>query len=86
MDSILDETDYSGNSNLMDEKSSIEDHPDYPNLLDEIEKYGNCNKAELIAMIYDESGEGETKQDLKKYSFGKLLVLLIDGIHGGGCQ
>lgn len=64
----------------------IEDHPDFGSVLDEIEKFGNYKKPDLVAYLYDDSGEGETKQALNLYSKGKLLAMVIDSIHGATFQ
>lgn len=60
----------------------IEDHPDFGDVLDQIEKYGDWNKSQLIDALYDSSGDGETKKELNCYSRGKLLSLLIDELNG----
>lgn len=69
-----------------DTPGQLEDHPDYPNIIDEIEKYGNWSKEKLVTVLYDESGKGMTKKDLRLESKGTLLAWLIDELHGGKCH
>lgn len=65
---------------------NIEDHPNYPDIIDKIEEYGNHSKKILVELNYDESGENLSKQDLNKMSKGQLLAMLIDGFFGGTCH
>lgn len=65
----------------------IEDHPEYGDVLDNIKKYGDWNKEELIDCLYDPSGEGESKKYWREcYSRGELLMLVVDRCHGGTFQ
>lgn len=72
--------------NDAEQPAFIEDHPEFGTVLDEIEKFGNYKKPDLVAYLYDDSGEGETKQQLNLYSKGKLLAMVIDSIHGATFQ
>jgi len=64
----------------------IEEHSDYPDLLDMIEKYGDMKKEDLVRMNHDESGRGLTLAELRKMSRGTLMVMVIDSFYGGTCH
>lgn len=70
----------------MEEYGNIEEHPKFPDVIDYIEKIGNYTKEDLIAILYEDSGEGETKKDLRSKSRGELLALAVDAMFGGTCQ
>ena len=63
---------------MEEEMGSIEEHPDFEELLETIEWAGNRTKKELIAGLYDESGETYTKKELSVYSRGKLIALIVN--------
>lgn len=65
---------------------SIEDHPDYPDVLDEVERFAAMTKQQLVDYLYDDSGEGESKQELKTYSRAKLIVRAVDQQFGSTCH
>jgi len=65
---------------------SVQDHPDFPEVIDAIEKYGDSTKDELVTMSYDDSGEGLSKTELRAMPKAKLLALLIDSLFGATCQ
>jgi len=68
------------------ESIEIQNHPSYGDLIDMIEKYGTLTKEQLVRMAHDESGEGQTLQELRTLTRGKLLADIIDSIYGGTCQ
>lgn len=70
----------------MTDDGMIQEHDDYPDIVQAIENYGNATKAQLVAMLWDESGAGMTKQQLREHSRGQLLAMHIDGLFGGTCQ
>ena len=66
---------------MSDEASNsepVEDHADWGDVLDSIEERGSQNKSALVAILYDESGEGRTKKELRACSRGYLLALAVD--------
>lgn len=71
---------------MSENEEPLEEHSDYPNILDLIEKYANLTKKQLVNMNYDGSGNGYTKKELQEMSRGELLVLAVDGHFGGTCQ
>lgn len=62
---------------------SIDEHKDYCDLLDYVKKYADMTKKELVDMLYDESGDGETKAVLHSYSKGELVMRAVDDMYGG---
>ena len=57
------------------------DSDEWCDLMDEIQKYVNMTKEDLILMLH-EPGESETKSGLRSCSKGELVVKLIEEIHG----
>lgn len=72
-------------SEVVEQQKVLWDHPDFPDVIDYIEKIGDYTKEMLIAIIYDESGEGLSKKELRSYSRGRLLALAVDSMFGGSC-
>ena len=56
----------------------IQDHPEYPQIIEAIEKYADTGKVTLVLAAYDKSGESHTKTELIKMTRGKLLAIIID--------
>lgn len=52
-------------------------------VLDSIKKYVDLSKEDLARMLYDESGEGLTKRQLREMTKGELVSDLIVSIYGG---
>ena len=50
-----------------------------------VQKFGDYTKEQLVAALYDESGEGETKKELRQLSRGYLLARVLIELHGD-CQ
>lgn len=55
---------------------AICNHPQYPNIIDAIEKWGNKPKSKLIAAVYNKY-ENYTRHELRKMNRGQLLAILI---------
>jgi len=49
-------------------------------LYDAIVEFGNKKKSELVALNFDDSGEGYTKIELRRMDRGTLLAMLLDGL------
>lgn len=62
------------------DKGPIEKHPEYQDLIDAIEEWGNKPFIKLVDGTYDQSGNSHTKAELFCMSRGKLLAMLIDGL------
>ena len=60
--------------------SPLENHPQYPALLKAIEQWGDKPKGILITEVYDLSGNGLTRHELRQMERGTLLAVLIDKI------
>ncbi len=65
---------------------AVQDHPDYPNIIDYIELIGEYTKTQLVDLLYDESGDGDSKTYLRSMSKAKLLALAVDAHFGVFCQ
>jgi len=58
--------------------TAIQSHPEYPDVMNAIEKFAHYSKGMLIIAVHDESGESHTRTDLRRMSRGKLLAMLVD--------
>jgi hypothetical protein len=63
--------------------NGIADHEEFGMLLESIEWAGARKKGELVNSLYDESGEGRTKKELKTFNKGRLIALHVNQEFGG---
>lgn len=67
-------------------EKGIEEHSDYCDLLDYVRRFSAMTKSQLVDLLYDLSGEGLTKAQLRSYPREELIVWAVDDAYGGTCH